>query len=61
MSQPKTKKAFDCIAFKEKAQAEIYEEIRDLSRAEQIEYFKRTAASGPLGALRKRLPRIQTQ
>ena len=49
MSQPRTKKAFDCIAFKEKAQAEIYEEIRNLSRAEQIEYFKRTAASGPLG------------
>jgi hypothetical protein len=60
MSRTKTKKTFDCIAFKEKAQAEIYEETRNLSRAEQIEYFKRTAAAGPLGKLRKKLPRIGT-
>jgi len=59
MSQPKMKKAFDCLAFKEKAQAEIYEEIRDLSRAEQIEYFKRTATSGPLATFRKRHPRVR--
>jgi hypothetical protein len=49
MSQTKTKKTFDCVAFKRKVQAEIHEEIKGLSVQEQIEYFRRAAESGPLG------------
>jgi len=33
------KKDFDAIAFKHKVQKEIYEEIKDLSPDEQVEYF----------------------
>lgn len=40
---------FDCIEFKRRVQSEIYEEIRHLSRAEQLEYFRRRAEEGPLG------------
>lgn len=40
-------KDFDCIAFKERVQAEIYEEIKDLSPAEEIEYFRKAAETGP--------------
>jgi hypothetical protein len=42
-------KGFDCIEFKRQAQAEIYEEIKGLSPQEEIEYFRRQAATGPLG------------
>ena len=45
----KTKKDFDCIDFKRKVQAEIYEEIKGLSPQQEIEYFRRRAESGPLG------------
>jgi hypothetical protein len=48
MSPTKTKKRFDCLAFKDKVQAEIYEEIKDLSVEEQIRYFNRAAETGPL-------------
>lgn len=46
-SRPK-KKTFDCIAFKRRVQKEIYEEIKGLSRQEQIAYFRRAALSDPL-------------
>jgi hypothetical protein len=49
MSQTKTRKKFDCVEFKRKAQAEIYAEIERLSPDEQREYFRRRAESGPLG------------
>lgn len=32
-------KTFDCIAFKQAAQLQIYEEIKGLSREEEIAYF----------------------
>ena len=35
------KKDFDAIAFKHKVQEEIYEEIKDLSNAELVEYFNK--------------------
>ena len=36
----KKNKTFDCLEFKDKAQEEIYENIRNLSAIEEIEYFK---------------------
>ena len=57
MNRRKPEKDFDCIGFKRKVQAEIYEEIRGLSREEQIEYFRRRAADGPLGKWWKALER----
>lgn len=35
-----TKKSFDCVEMKRKAQEQIYEETKDLSAAERVEYFK---------------------
>ena len=55
MKGRKPKKGFDCIAFKRKVQAEIYEEIKGLSPEEEIEYFRREVAAGPFGTLWKDL------
>ena len=33
------KKTFDCVEMKRKAQEEIYEETKNLSREEELEYF----------------------
>jgi hypothetical protein len=49
MKRRKTRKTFDCVGFKRKVQAEIYEEIKELSPEQEIEYFRRRAATGPLG------------
>ena len=57
MKRRRTAKGFDCIAFKRQAQAEIYEEIKGLSPEEEIAYFRRRAATGPLGKLWKALER----
>ena len=57
MSPPKTEKTFDCLAYKDRVQAEIYEEIRDLTPQEQIEYFNRRAETGPLALWWKRIRR----
>ncbi len=46
----KTKKTFDCLEFKRSAQLSIYEEIKGLSREDQLSYFHRRAETGPLGA-----------
>ena len=48
MSPTKTKKRFDCLAFKAKVQAQIYEEIKDLSPEEEVRYWRRKAETGPL-------------
>jgi len=45
-----TAKKFDCLEFKRKAQTEIYAEIKNLTPAQQREYFRKGADSGPLGA-----------
>ena len=50
MQTTNMKKDFDCVAFKRQAQARIYERIKDLSPAEEIEYFRKAAEEGPLGA-----------
>jgi uncharacterized coiled-coil protein SlyX len=49
MNRPKTEKRFDSVECKRKVQEEMYEEIKDLSTAEQIEYVRRRAEQGPLG------------
>lgn len=49
MSRTTNETAFDCLAFKRAAQADIYEAIRNMSGPEQIEYFRRRAESGVLG------------
>jgi len=33
------KKTFDCVEMKRKAQERIYEETKDMSREEELEYF----------------------
>ncbi len=48
-SEPTTIKGFDCLEFKRSVQRRIYAEIKDLSTAEQIAYFRRKAEDGPLG------------
>jgi hypothetical protein len=57
MKRLSPKKGFDCIRFKRKVQAEIYEDIRGLSPEDEIEYFRRRAAEGPLGKWWKALER----
>jgi len=60
MSKNDAKKDFDCVEFKRRAQARIYERIKDLSPAEEIEYFREAAQNGPLGrswkAIQRRAP-----
>lgn len=38
---------FDCVGYKRRVQAEIYEHIKDMTWAEQVEYFRRSAEEGP--------------
>ena len=57
MKRGRRKKSFDCIAFKRQAQAQIYKEIKGLSPKEEIAYFRRQAATGPLGNFWKALER----
>ena len=61
MSQSKRKKSFDCIAFKRQAQAEIYEDIKNLSPDEELEYFRKQAETGPLGKWWKKVKRLSEQ
>jgi len=42
------KKTFDCIKMKDRAQAQIYDEIKNLSPNEQREYFRKGSENGPL-------------
>jgi hypothetical protein len=44
-----TEKAFDCIEYKRRVQAEIYEKIKDLTPGEEIDFFRRRAEEGSLG------------
>jgi hypothetical protein len=48
-------KRFDCVAFKRRAQSKVYEDTRELTVAEQVEYFRRRAQSGALGPWWKRV------
>lgn len=44
-------KSFDCVEMKRKIQEKIYEETKDLSRDELIDYFRRDARTGPFADL----------
>ncbi len=46
-----TEKAFDCLAFKWKVETEIYQEIKDQTPEQQIEYFRHHAQTGPFAEL----------
>lgn len=48
-------KSFDCVEFKRQAQQRIYEKIKDLTPAEEIEFFRREAESGPFAELIARI------
>jgi len=39
-------KDFDCLKLKDRIQLEIYNEIKDLSPEEEIEFFKKKVESG---------------
>jgi hypothetical protein len=45
----KMKKEFDCIEFKRQVQSEMYEETRDMSAEEFLEYLRRRVEEGPGG------------
>lgn len=42
-------KKFDCLAFKQKAQTQIYEDTKTMNSQELIEYFRQASHSGALG------------
>jgi len=43
------KKQFDCVEFKRKAQAAIYEQTKGMTPAQEVEFFRNAAQQGPLG------------
>ena len=55
MNRTKRTPAVDCVALKRQAQAKIYADTKEMSAAEEVEYFRRRARSGALGAWWKRL------
>ena len=52
-----TTKEFDCIDFKRAAQEKIYEQIKGMTPAEEIDWFRSKVNNGPFGELRKRITR----
>lgn len=53
--KPETIPGFDCLEHKWKVQAEIYEEIKNLTPDEEIEYFRRKVENGPFAELWRNL------
>ena len=51
---------FECVAFKRRAQARIYSEIKGLSADEEIAYFRRRVLTGPFAKLWKRISSTRT-
>lgn len=49
MKPTRIEKAFDCMEYKRRVQAEIYDEIRDLTDEQRVEYFRRRAEESALG------------
>jgi hypothetical protein len=43
------KKKFDCVKMKHRIQAKIYQEIKHLTREEELEYWRKGAEHGPWG------------
>jgi hypothetical protein len=46
---------FDCVAFKREAQAKIYEETKNMTPEQYVEYIHRKAREGEMGELLERL------
>jgi hypothetical protein len=49
------KKDFDCVEMKNRIQAEIYQEIKDLTREQELEYWRKGAEQGWMGAWWRRV------
>jgi hypothetical protein len=47
--QTETNESFDCLKFKESAQAEIVEETRNMNQQELLDFFHKASRSGALG------------
>ncbi len=50
-----TTKDFDCISFKRAAQEKIYEQIKGMTPAEEIAWFRQKVALGPFRELADKL------
>lgn len=57
----KTAKQFDCVEMKRQAQARIYEEIKDMTSEQRIEYWRRGAEEGPMADWWKKLRKAEVQ
>ena len=51
MQRKTTEKEFDCIAFKDKVQLEIYEETKCMTASELVAYFRRKVETGPFAEM----------
>lgn len=51
----KAEKTFDCVEFKRRAQERIYEQIKGMTPADETEYFRRAAESGPFADFLRRV------
>jgi hypothetical protein len=49
-------KNFDCLAYKDMVQSEIYEETKDMSGEELIDYFRKSVETGPFAEFWKKIP-----
>ena len=47
MKNNKVERTFDCIAYKDRVQADMYEETKDMSWDEFREYLRRRIEQGP--------------
>jgi hypothetical protein len=54
MKQYKPIKGFDALAFKEKAQRELYLKTRHMTHAEEMEFYRIQARKGPFSSLYRR-------
>ena len=48
---------FDCIAFKRETQLRMYEETKEMTRQQEIDYLEKKASDGPLAELWRELKR----
>jgi hypothetical protein len=52
-----TQKKFDCLTFKQKAQAQIHEDTKTMSVQELLEYFHQASHAGAIGSWWKTITR----
>ncbi len=55
-----TKKAFDSVELKDTIQTQIFNEIKDLSEEDQIQYFRNESEQGNLGKWWREIKRKST-